>query len=364
MGQISSTEFATSEPLDQTFGFPLFGSSDPSQPTQPASIGVGQSQTTGTILSLDLSIVLWRASVSVSYTSLVGAFHGYSLAYTASGQTNPDGTATLTVTDDEASGGIGFGFGIDVGVAIGVQSYSVDWVSDGWDSGFEGVWENELNLDLSVDGDLVKLILLFMQSLGEEVPSLEELDTFSEVLGDAGVYGLFGDASDEMSLAGAMTLLPSLNLSANLAELLGLEAVVAAAKAVGGEFTIGPVFSVTVPITISLFELTTDDGTYSFDTFSNGTFTFNNGPVGTLVNEIENVQITHQNAVNLTASVGIQASLELWSIIDIGGNITLVSSDDLFPGAGLGPFFGQLANENGGEAPQQTAMTLPEVVWS
>lgn len=363
MAEISETQLATSEPLDVTVGFPIFPLNNSlDNPSTTEAVGLGDGTVDShTLFSTSFSLVLWSFSGSLTYIQQCGAFFGFALSYTVEGETKEDGTATLTISDDDTAGGAGFGCGISGEFNIALQSYHVQWVSDGWDSGFQGSWENLLNFEISIEADLIKLLLQFLKAAGFQVP-LQELNDTKFALGFATVYGALADSANQFSSQGNLTLTPTVYISSDLAEAIpALEGVSKAIRKIGGELSFGPALGISFPITMVPARLITDNTTYEYESFQDGVFQFKTDQPSS-DDTIDQVTVVTSHTVSVEFTLRIQGGIELWTIVDISSGITVDLTESL--NLGLGPYYEALSNSNGGDvAETMSYQPLPEIVW-
>ncbi len=362
MGFITNVQLATSQPVNLATGFPFFPL-NPAQntidnPLSPQRIGIDGSGTIPrVILNISVPVLLFRLRTRVTSTFVAAAFFGYNLQYTVTGSTTSAGLADLRFRDDSAAGGLGVGLGFEIDIALAVDQANINFT---WRSGFSRTWSEIFSRTGRANIDLIRIALGLLQSAGFTIP-LEQIDSVRDASGTRAIWGLFDRRSDQLNTEGQLVLRPKVSIHGNLlTSIPQLSGFLKALKNVGAKVTAGPQLNLTFPVTISIVRLTTEDGNYEFRTFSNGNYSFNDGPTITnTLEELQEVTVTHTHSVGIALTFELKAKLKLWSIFSESISVPIDISPVLpFPlSANLsGPTFCALSK-------QSMAAELPEVVW-
>ena len=363
MGFITNVLLATSQPVNLATGLPFFPF-NPAQntidnPLVPQRIGIDGSGTIPRlILNVSVPVLLYRLRTRVTSNFVAAAFFGYNLQYTVTGSTTSAGLADLRLSNDSAEGGLGVGLGFELDIVLAVDQAQINF---NWRSGFSRTWSEIFSRTGRANIDLIRIALGLLQSAGFSIP-LEEIDSVRDASGTRAIWGLFDRQSNQFATEGELVLRPRVSIHGNLlTSIPQLSGFLKALKNVGAKVTAGPQLNLTFPVTISIVRLTTEDGNYEFRTFSNGNFSFNNGPsITNTLEELEEVTVTHTHSVGIALTFELKAKLKLWSIFSESISVPIDISPVLpFPlSANLsGPTFCALSKN------QTMAAELPEVVW-
>jgi hypothetical protein len=352
MAMLPTTHVATSEPVNigkASFDFfPL--NSTPTNPQLATPNSVGVTLTPGvSFWDTTFSALVFKVGTDCGCTVVAGFLHGFSLGMDVSGTFNQDGSLALQVDNDEAQGGTFMGVSAGASIGVNLSRLSVQWVSDGWDSGFESTWVNLLNFDASFTADVINLIAVFAVALGApNTGFLKAVNTLNHSADLSGIYGIYDDRSDQMSETGVITLLPSFNINVNAVLETPAASAAEGMNELGGHLEFGPFFGFSMPVNITINRVQTDNGNVYYNPNpSNPQLTdgklilVQEGVVLPPPQSVETLHITFQHTVGFTLNFGLFAGIGLAGALSLGGSFTL---DDQTIGE-VGPFYDRLDSD-------------------
>lgn len=335
MALIPTTHVATSEPFNLGSGsfdfFPL--NSTPVNPQLASPNAVGVTLTPGfSFWDTSFSALVFKVGTDCGGNVVAGFLNGFGIQMDVSGEIE-DRTLTLDVDNDEVQGGTFMGIKAGAAIGFSLSRLSVQWVSDGWDSGFESTWVNVLNFDASVTIDVIGLIALFAVALGKtENGFLRAVNNLNHNADLSGIYGIYDDRSEQMSQTGVMSLLPSFNINVNVLPETPVAEADEAINELGGHLEFGPYFGFTMPVNITLYKVETDAGNVYYNQnpdpsapqITNGKFTLvETDQVLPTPQNVQSLRLTFQHSVGFTLNFGLFAGVGLAGVLSLGGSISL-----------------------------------------
>lgn len=331
----------------------------PATPQVPAPAGIGvQYNQSLSLFDTSFSLLVWSFNGSATIGILFGAFHGIALGLSLNGQVNlleNPPTATLTCTADAGTGGLYCGATAQFDINLAATEASLQWVSDGWDSGFETVYNSIMNVDFTTQVDLLDLILLFLQdTTGNTKDFLEALTNVDHDATFLGVYGFYGTESNGLAGGGELTVTPTMDLDIDvLTYIPSLGEILTGLEHVGLSLAAGPSLGLEIPTTFSIYQLTTDDGAiYGNPTVSGATTTLTQTNAGSVTpaTTINTITVELSHVINFDITLDAFVSLSFLDIFSLSASFPLVTFADVLPQKG--PFYSQFpATANGSTIP-------------
>lgn len=290
-------------------------------PTGAARLGV---QGDGSIFSANPTVLAWNLSVGVNWFVFLGMVGpAIALSFQIEG-THDANSIEVEVSDDEIEGGFLLGFTAGVSVGLSLKQAELKWVSDGWNSHVETVWNSALNLSLNLQFDLIEIILsLVLKLLGEHGKTntiLHKVDNFNSQL--LASYGLFDSVSGGFEQGGGkLSVSPSFSLPVNLAQYIpGLSQINTSLEAMMGGFFVGPTVGVALPCTVHLTEIQMAGKTFSNLKFNGSKVT--GTATGPGVAGLD-IQVGMTRTPGLDFTLGFGATISVLKLFSLGGNISV-----------------------------------------
>src|SRR5262249_48284055 len=161
MTNIAKTRLGTSDPINLCKGFYLFAAGN----QRALNLGF---QSGKTVFAVSPQILAWKFDASAGYNFFMGVCGpAWAVLFQAEGQTSGN-QIRLNITNDETEAGLFLGFMIDLFANFGIQQYQIRWITDGWNSRFQGDWYTVLSTTLNVRLDLVDLLLTYILAVIKE----------------------------------------------------------------------------------------------------------------------------------------------------------------------------------------------------
>jgi hypothetical protein len=326
---IAKTLIATSLPVDLCRGFALF----PDLGVARAGITVNGSITE--IFNLaETTIIAFRASFNLSGGLFIGMCGpSYAIALFAEGQYTAS-QLSLAVTGDDTQAGFLFGFNVSAKFTARAQVINLRWFTDGWNSRIQSEWIDAFDRTFDFKLDVVELVIrLLLNKLAKDNRASVSYNLLkaADVLPLLGSYSIFGQSVDAIgSGRGRITVRPRVNLPINIAPLLKkipkVGAVIKVLKKAGFTFSFGPLFTLTIPVTIRVVGFGVDDATYqtnlTWDNAGNVVARYTSGNVPAAAQEID---MGLSNAIDSRFGfhLGVFANLKFLKVFNIGATYSI-----------------------------------------
>lgn len=359
MPKIADTALATSLPaLDICKGFALF----PALGT--ARAGVNINTATSKLIDIKTPILTWRITLGVDLSLMAGVCgpaYGTIMRYSA---IEYDATKlTMALDSDQTDAGLIFGLGLAINYTFQLETITMRWVSDGWNSRLESSWQLTENSRFTVNFDLLGMLLEFiLGKLGKVGQKIQQVQNVFQAIG--GSFAIYGSASDVIASGrGKYTVSPQLDLPINIIGLLkkigAVDAVVTALEKINIFISVGPIITLVIPIDFQITGYAVDSCRYT------GALTWTDDGVtaayasGTVPGEAKqlSVDIRHVAAQRFGLKVGIFFDFNFLKVLSINKQVTYDMPDLLKLGIKFNPVTNTLSNKAGGQTVPLAAQT-------
>ncbi len=349
---INTTMIATSDPPSLCDGLALF----PPFPTIGAGLSLG-SEKRAKLLDHGFRYLAVRAAASFEYGAFFGVCGpGYAVKFNLEGEVE-DFELSLSIKDDEFVGG--FGCGMNFGVKIGLTGavYKVHWLS--------GSWSSELNIDASIELDLVELAIdILLEAIeAESIKAAVEkaapltgafTSSLSIVDGEEGEWAASEDGKVTINpmFDIPINLWPVLVLASQAGDEAGIGIIVLGINAVLNAtlsgIGFGPQIGVGIPLNLGISKVTLDDKEYTnpTDDLTNGKWVGISTGID-LDHEPTEMKVELTHTAGFSFSFGVFVSLQLLEVFHIGASDKLAVAEwlDIIPQ--IRPFSHTLSNTVG-----------------
>jgi hypothetical protein len=359
MPKIADTALATSLPaLDICKGFALF----PDLGTARAGININTA--TSKLIDIKTPILTWRITLGVDLSLMAGVCgpaYGTIMRYSA---IDYDATRlTMALDSDQTDAGLIFGLGLAINYTFQLETISMRWVSDGWNSRLESSWQLTENSRFTVNFDLLGMLLEFiLGKLGKVGQKIQQVQNVFQAIG--GSFAIYGSETDVIASGrGKYTVSPQLDLPINIIGLLkkiaAVDAVVTALEKINIFISVGPIITLVIPIDFEVTGYAVDSCRYT------GALTWTDDGVtaayasGTVPGEAKqlSVDIRHVAAQRFGLKVGIFFDFNFLKVLSINKQVTYDMPDLLKLGIKFNPVTNTLSNKAGGQTVSLAAMT-------
>lgn len=360
MPKIANTALATSLPaLDICKGFALF----PGLGT--ARAGVNINTATSKLIDIKTPILTWRITLGVDVSLMAGVCgpaYGTIQRYT---DIEYDGTKlTMGLDSDQTDAGLIFGLGLAINYTFQLETITVRWVSDGWNSRLESNWQLTENTGFTINFDLLALLLEFilgkLGKVGNKIQAVQNV--FQAAYGSFSIYGSESDVI--ASGKGKYTVSPQLDLPINIIGLLrkiaAVDAVVTALEKISIFISVGPIVSLVIPVDFEITGFAVDGGRYNQSltwTEDGVTANYTSGVVPDVAQNLS-VDIKHVAAQRFGLKVGVFFDFNFLKVLSVNKQVTYDMPDLLKLGLKFTPVMNTLSNKAGGQTVPLRAMDM------
>ncbi|MGH7790213.1 MAG: hypothetical protein ACRERC_25320 [Candidatus Binatia bacterium] len=358
MPKIANTALATSLPaLDICKGFALFPG------LGAARAGININTATSKLIDIKTPILTWRITLGVDLSLMAGVCgpsYGTIMRYS---DIEYDATKlTMALDSDQTDAGLIFGLGLAINYTFQLETITVRWISDGWNSRLESNWQLTDNTSFRINFDLLAMLLEFiLGKLGKVGQKITQVQNVFQAIG--GSFAIYGSESDVIASGrGKYTVSPQLDLPINIIGLLkkfaAVDAVVTALEKINIFISVGPIFSLVIPIDFQITGYAVDSGRYQSLTWTDDgvTATYSSGTVSGEAKQLS-VDIRHVAAQRFGLKVGIFFDFNFLKVLSVNKQVTYDMPDLLKFGIKFDPVTNTLSNKAGGQTVPLAAMT-------
>jgi hypothetical protein len=358
--RISDTVLATSLPaVDICKGLALF----PDVPN--ARAGVNVNTATAKLIDIKTPILTWRITLGADVglmAGVCGPAYGTIMRYT---DIEYDATKlTMTLDSDQTDAGLVFGLGLTINYQFQLETLSVRWIDDGWNSRLESNWQLTDNTSFRITFDLLAILLeIILGKLGKVGQKITQIATVFPTIG--GSFSIYGSESDVIAGGGGKyTVSPQLDLPINIIGLLkripAVDAVVTALEKINTYLAVGPIISLLIPVDFQITGYAVDGIRYdkSLKWADGGvTATHASGTVAEPAKRLS-VDIRHVAAQRFGLKVGIFFDFTFLKVLSVNKQVTYSMPDLLKFGLKFNPITNTLANKAGSQTLDPATMAL------
>ncbi len=352
MPQINDTVLATSLPVpDICKGFALF----PTISNVRAGISINQSQ--NKLIELKpTAFVAWRISLDAGITILAGLcgpayatiLHFKDIVYDNTG-------LEMTLDSDITDAGLIFGLSLSINFSITVDTLSMRWIDDGWNSRLVSEWKASTNTGFNITFDLLAILLeIILGKLGKAGHKIAKVPEVFQAVG--GSFSIYGSEEDVIAAGkGSYTVSPQLDLPINIIGLLKkfavVKAVVDGLEKLSIYLAVGPIFSLLIPVDYKIVGYQVDGASYSPVTWGEDGVTratYSSGAVPAAASQL-GVRIEHVAARRFGLKVGLFFDFSFLKVLSLNKQVTVDMPDLLKFGPKFTPITNTLSNKAGSQ---------------
>lgn len=351
MPKISNTVLATSLPaVDICKGFALF----PDLGT--ARAGVNINTAASKLIDINTPILTWRITLGADVTlsaGVCGPAYGTIMRYT---DIEYDATKLkMGLDSDQTDAGLIFGLGLLINYQFQLETLTLRWIDEGWNSRLESNWKLTENTSFRINFDLLALLLEFilgkLGAVGQKIAKVP--DVFQAV---SGSFAIYGSESDVIAGGkGKYTVSPQLDLPINIISLLrkiaAVDAVITVLEKINIFISVGPIISLLIPIDFQITGYAVDGGRYNKSlawTDDGVTADYASGTVSDVAKQLS-VDIQHVAAQRFGLKVGIFFDFNFLKVLSVNKQVTYDMPDLLKLGLKFNPVTNTLSNKAGSQ---------------
>lgn len=353
MPQIDPTVLATSYPdIDICKGFALFPG------VTNARAGISKNASISKLVDIKPTAILtWRLSLGLSVgvtAGVCGPAYGTIMSFKDIDYDNQ--RLAMTLESDKTDAGLIWGFSVNFNFFFELDTLSVRWIDDGWNSRLESTWQISSQTSFDVTFDLFGFILeLITGKLGKAGDRIQKVQDVFQAGG--GSYAIFGSEEDVIAEGeGRYTVSPSLDLPINIIGLLKKIPVVGAATAalekIGISLSVGPIISLLIPVDFAIAGFGVDGAEYTGPitwTDDGLVATYRQGAVPPAASQLS-VSIQHVAARRFGLKIGIFFDFNFLKVFSVNQQFTYDMPDLLKIGPKFDTITNKLSNKAGSKS--------------
>src|SRR5262245_14990889 len=267
----------------------------------------------------------------------------------------------MGLDSDQTDAGLIFGLGLAINYSFQLQTLTLRWIDDGWNSRLESNWKLTENTSFRINFDLLGLLLEFiLGKLGGVGQRIQQVQNVFQAIG--GSFAIYGSESDVIAAGrGKYTVSPQLDLPINIIGLLkkiaAVNAVVTALEKINIFISVGPMFTLIIPVDFEITGYAVDGVRYDKAltwTETGVTATYNSGTVPGVAQRLS-VDIRHVAAQRFGLKVGIFFDFNFLKVLSINKQMTYDMPDLLKFGLRFAPITNTLSNKAGSQVQASAA---------
>jgi hypothetical protein len=268
MANIPKTVLGTSDPIDICCGFYLFANDKPA-PRLAYETGWIQ------ILDVNPQVLAWILHFKTRFNLTVGACGpSYGVRFQVDQGTTGGNQVHLQVSNDAIAAGAILGVYLNFSFDLGVQQWKVRWVEDGWNSHFQDYWESVFESHPQIQLDVIEIVFGIIQKVLEKLgQNRTVLQKIATRLNDRPVQslGLWDFQQKQLAASGGtIEASPGFSIPIDIVQLTStlpppVNALYLLDKALQGLYgglQMGPMLTISVPISVKLSQIMVDNATY------------------------------------------------------------------------------------------------------
>lgn len=351
MPRIADTVLATSLPaVDICKGFALF----PDVPN--ARAGVNVNSAVSKLIDIKTPVLTWRITLGADIglmAGVCGPAYGTIMRYK---DIEYDAARLKMALDsDQTDAGLVFGLGLTINYQFQLETLTVRWINDGWNSRLESNWQLTENTGFHITFDLLGMLLeLILGKLGKVGQKISQVTNVFPAIG--GSFAIYGSESDVIASGGGKyTVSPQLDLPINIIGLLKkiavVDAVVTALEKINIYLSVGPLISLLIPVDFQITGYAVDGIRYDRSltwTEDGVTATAGAGTPPETARQLS-VDIRHVAAQRFGLSVGIFIDFTFLKVLSVNKQVTYSMPDLLKFGLKFNPLTHTLSNKAGSQ---------------
>jgi hypothetical protein len=195
-----------------------------------ARAGINVNTAASKLIDIKTPILTWRITLGADVALMAGVCgpaYGTIMRYK---DIEYDATKLKMALDsDQTDAGLIFGLGLAINYQFQLETLTLRWIDDGWNSRLESNWQLTENTSFRINFDLLGLLLEFiLGKLGKVGQKIAQVQNVFQAIG--GSFAIYGSESDVIASGrGKYTVSPQLDLPINI---IGLLKKIAAVDAV------------------------------------------------------------------------------------------------------------------------------------